>query len=294
MRISYASDIHLEFGKINLKNKDNADLLILAGDVCVAQDFVDKKDRTRSACYAKFFKQISKEFPETIYIKGNHEHYHGDFQTTHSIIKNHLSKFPNIYFLEKESFEYKNVLFLATTLWTDMDHHNPDVEAAIKYDMNDFRVVTNGEMTDEEFQSSQVWNPYSYSPKSDRMKKFTPYDAAEEHKLCLNFIDTAYELGTIFYPTIKDVVVVTHHAPTFTSVHPKYQMHKEDKIMTFGYASNLENFILTHPNIKYWFHGHVHTPFHYMIGQCQVLCNPRGYINREQIANDFKLRTIEI
>jgi len=32
MRVSICSDIHLEFGDINLQNTDNADVLILGGD----------------------------------------------------------------------------------------------------------------------------------------------------------------------------------------------------------------------------------------------------------------------
>jgi predicted phosphodiesterase len=36
MKIALASDIHLEFGPITLNNDENADVLVLAGDICVA------------------------------------------------------------------------------------------------------------------------------------------------------------------------------------------------------------------------------------------------------------------
>lgn len=44
-----------------------------------------------------------------------------------------------------------------------------------------------------------------------------------------------------------------------------------------SYASNLENFIMKYPNIKLWCHGHIHSNSDYMIGNCRVICNPRGY-----------------
>ena len=39
MKIAIASDVHLEFGDLILKNEENADVLILSGDICVAADF---------------------------------------------------------------------------------------------------------------------------------------------------------------------------------------------------------------------------------------------------------------
>ena len=38
MKFALASDIHLEFGDIELNNTEGADVLILSGDICVAKD----------------------------------------------------------------------------------------------------------------------------------------------------------------------------------------------------------------------------------------------------------------
>jgi 3',5'-cyclic AMP phosphodiesterase CpdA len=71
MKLAIVSDIHLEFGDIILKNDQSADVLILGGDICVAKHLTPEvKD---------FFQRVSFEFPETIYIMGNHEHYNGDY-----------------------------------------------------------------------------------------------------------------------------------------------------------------------------------------------------------------------
>jgi hypothetical protein len=68
------------------------------------------------------------------------------------------------------------------------------------------------------------------------------------------------------------------------SVHEDYK-HETD--MNGGYASDLSEFILDHENIKFWTHGHMHDPSDYEIGQCRVICNPRGYRGYETQANIF-------
>jgi hypothetical protein len=46
-----------------------------------------------------------------------------------------------------------------------------------------------------------------------------------------------------------------------------------------SFASHLDDLILDHPQIKYFSHGHTHSSFNYLIGDCRVICNPRGYYN---------------
>ena len=38
MKIAICSDLHLEFGDLDLYNEENADVLILGGDIFVAED----------------------------------------------------------------------------------------------------------------------------------------------------------------------------------------------------------------------------------------------------------------
>ena len=96
MKIAIASDIHLEFGDINLQNTENADVLILSGDICVAAD-IGRPDPhgilegARSNRITDFFKRCSFQFPHVVYVMGNHEHCNGDFAVSHSKIKSMLS-----------------------------------------------------------------------------------------------------------------------------------------------------------------------------------------------------------
>ena len=52
--------------------------------------------------------------------------------------------------------------------------------------------------------------------------------------------------------------------------------------MNGAYSSDLSEFILDHPQIQAWVHGHTHYNFDYMIGSTRILCNPRGYVGYER------------
>jgi hypothetical protein len=96
--------------------------------------------------------------------------------------------------------------------------------------------------------------------------------------------------------TIKDMnnekfVIVGHHAPSKLSTKPQYE---KDVILNGAYSSDLSEFMLDHPQIKLWTHGHTHHEFEYVIGETKVICNPRGYIGYEANATNFKLKYWEV
>jgi hypothetical protein len=80
------------------------------------------------------------------------------------------------------------------------------------------------------------------------------------------------------------VVVCTHHSPSKASTHPRYA---DDTIMNGAYSSDISEFILDNPEIKAWTHGHTHDTFDYMIGECRIICNPRGYAGYENRSEHF-------
>ena len=74
---------------------------------------------------------------------------------------------------------------------------------------------------------------------------------------------------------IEGGVVITHHAPSSKSIHPKYWNNDN-----YAYFSDLEEFILRRKPAL-WVHGHTHHTFDYMIGGTRVVCNPVGYRGHE-------------
>jgi predicted phosphodiesterase len=291
MKIAIVSDIHLEFGTLVLDNPGDVDVLILSGDICVAKDLMEHDPHGivsfgKSERYHKFFQDVTQKFPHVLYVAGNHEHYHGDFKDTLPDLKKYLGYLSNLHILDKETFELDDVVFVGSTIWTDMNKRDPLTLHQISRMMNDFRIVDN---------SNRVVNFKTYDDPENpdkpvfrtRVAKSSPEDAVEEHEKCLDYIRHVYDNLAPW----KTVVVVGHHTPSHTSCHPRY---KGDREMNGGYHSDLSEFILDRPAIKLWTHGHTHEIFDYTIGECRVVCNPRGYIGHEEIADNFKLKVVEL
>ena len=290
MKIAIASDVHLEFGQLELANTKNAEVLILSGDICTAVDLRVTDSILSSAKtdrYLEFFTACSRNFPHVVYVMGNHEHYHGDYATSAGYLRDAMKQCgDNIHFLDKEVWEHEDHVFIGGTLWTDMNKEDPLTLHAISRMMNDFRCVENSNRVVNYKSFDDVENPDKPTFRT-RAARFCPEDAVEDHKKMLGYIKHIY---TDMAPW-KQMVVVGHHTPSHSSCHPRY---KKDDLMNGGYHSDLSEFILDRPGIKLWTHGHTHELFDYMIGTTRVVCNPRGYIGYEQLADDFKLKVVEL
>ena len=66
-------------------------------------------------------------------------------------------------------------------------------------------------------------------------------------------------------------------------------MHSGDA--NYGYFSELEEFILDRPQIKYWIYGHTHKQGTNDIGTTKLVSNARGYAGYEQVARTFNADT---
>ncbi len=288
MKISLASDVHLEFGDLDIVNTDNAEVLILSGDICVAAD-LDMRDRRqtemgfarhRSERFHEFFERCAANFPHVIYVMGNHEYYHSDFATALGEMRRKLAHLPNLYILERELKVIGDVTFIGGTLWTDMNNHDQLTLYHMRTRMNDFRVIQNSAVP-VHFRTQE-------GEFKTRMAKFSPEDSVTEHVKMKEYIQvvTAF-LGQ----NPNKYVVVGHHAPSRKSTH---EMYAHDTIMNGAYSSDLDEFIQDRPQIKLWTHGHTHHEFDYMIGETRVVCNPRGYHGHEQRAEEWQLKTVEV
>jgi len=267
MRVSVISDLHLEFSDLTLPG---GDVLILSGDVMEANNLkkanynpeyvtlpTERADRRADRFY-RFMEEECSKYREVIYVMGNHEHYHFNYQKTYGHIKANLPD--NVHLLENETRDIDGITFVGCTLWTDCNRGDDMTMWHLKQSMNDYRAVT---------MLNEAKNVYH---------KLTPERTADDHFKSKQYIDAVTQDST------RQYVVVTHHAPSRTSTHERY-IH--DTLMNGGYSSNLEEFILDRPQIKFWTHGHTHHRFDYLVGSTRIVCNPRGYFGYEDTADNF-------
>lgn len=267
MKIKLVSDLHLEFADINIKNDEGCDVLILSGDIMIAEDLHKHHEtsyshlelrqlvhgQARAHLFRDFMKRCSFQFPHVVYIAGNHEFYHGRWVESIQHLRDECAKFPNVYFLEKDAKEIDDVTFVGGTLWTDCNKGDPVTLHSLSSMINDFRLIRD--------------DTKGYS-------KLKPATTVYRHRDTIRFIEE-----TVDSDPSKKYVVVGHHSPSFLSCHEQY---KNDSIMNGGYHSDLGNFIADRPQIKLWTHGHTHHCFDYVIGGTRVVCNPRGYDGYEK------------
>jgi Icc-related predicted phosphoesterase len=259
MKITLASDLHLEFGYQELPG---GELLILSGDIAEAKTadkhfhstkIHSKNPVTMYAC-SEFFQHECAKYDQVFYVLGNHEHYRNTFQQTRSMLEAICPK--NVTILENQCVEYQGIRFLGASLWTDLNENCPITKQVLRQSMNDYRYIT--------------WHDQTL----DVHYKMSPAITGKMHEETIAYFKSELESNPD-----KPHVVITHHAPTFKSIHPEF---RHEYYTNGGYMSNLDDFILDHTNILVWTHGHVHNHNDYMVGTTRVIANPRGYHGYEK------------
>lgn len=276
MRVNVMSDLHLEFADLELPG---GDVLILSGDICEAKNVKRERYREnhilnqvlteqvfngkREDRYIRFFLEECPKYRQVIYVMGNHEHYGYQYHKTYPHLKEQLPD--NVHLLENECIEIDGVTFLGATLWTDMNRGDELTLFHMKSMMNDYRQVT---------MFNETKNVYH---------RLQPEKTMTDHHKTVGYFRSVMANRRAEGKT-GPVVICTHHAPSKMSTKPRYL---NDTIMNGAYSSDLSEFMLDYPEIKVWTHGHTHDQFDYMIGECRVICNPRGYKGYEEAADHF-------
>lgn len=284
MKIAIASDLHLEFADLYIPNLEQADVLVLAGDILIASDLHDHTEppvpytenevkklgrrQKRAHFFRNFLKNVSSQFKHVVYVAGNHEFYHGRWVGSVNTLRAECSKFNNVYFLEQNIKVIDNVTFVGCTLWTDLNKCDFFTMHSVADLSSDYKFIKNDE--------------HNFS-------KLRPANTVSRHIRSVEYIKLITDDRKD-----SDIVVVTHMAPSEKSVHADYLNRS---LLNGAYFSDLSNLILDRPQIKYWIHGHMHHINDYMIGDCRVMSNPRGYVGfeRKQDSEEpFKLITFNI
>jgi len=241
MKIALLSDIHLESRSYNIHQEMLAcDVIVLAGDIAPG---------SRGLLWAMDILPFTKA--EIIYVPGNHEFYHHDITQVRHQLKAmcdaYQSPEPNrVHLLDDSEVVIKGVRFLGSTLWTNMmlfglENQQECIREAGLY-LNDFRLIYN------------------------QGRRFSVQDSIDLHNQSVAFLEHKLKVDTYAGTT----VVVTHHAPSFGSVVPRYA---KDPISAC-FASNLDDLL---GYSKFWLHGHMHDSLDYEVNGTRIICNPRGY-----------------
>ena len=271
MKIALCSDLHLEFAPLEIKNTENADVLILAGDIMIAADLEDfaaghvnlgwgnllPARAEKAKMYRDFLAMCSSEFKHVLFVAGNHEFYNGKWLQTLATLRAECAVFNNVHFMENDIVVIDDVTFVGGTLWTDMNGGDPLTKQIVSSSMNDYRIIR---------------------VESRDYGRLRADDTLNRHIVTKQFIKQSVDAN----PDGK-FFVVGHMAPSKLSTHPRYA---KEVHMNGGYSSDLSDFILDRPQIKNWVHGHTHHPFDYTIGECRITANPRGYVGYERASQE--------
>ena len=182
---------------------------------------------------------------------GNHEFYGYHFKRAVGDIRPLLrddKRFKNLQILERSTATFGDTVVIGATLYTDFNNGDELTLGRVNYGMNDFHTV---------------WEDVSHKAM------FTTKAAYKYH------VQTkAYIINQLRKHRDKKCIVVSHHAPSYYSIDPRYV---NEKTMNHGYASNLDDIMTSEYAPLFWCHGHVHCVKNYGVGDTRVLCNPRGY-----------------
>ncbi|HEX7328678.1 MAG TPA: metallophosphoesterase [Casimicrobiaceae bacterium] len=235
MRIQIVSDLHLSLWPFELP-ATGADVVVVAGDVA----------RPREA-----IAWLTAIPGPVLYVAGNHEFYGGSIDGTRAELAR-LAAGTNVRFLDDGEVEIAGVRFLGNTLWTDFrlfGSDGPKRERAITETMRFVRDFTR----------------IRAAESGDRL--FTPDDSTALFDAHARWLRE--RLGDA---RAGPTVVITHHAPSPSSIHPRFA----DSLVNVAFASDLTD-LLDGARVRLWIHGHMHDSFDYVENGTRVVCNPRGY-----------------
>ena len=241
MRLHVLSDLHL--GVRDMPPPEvAADVTILAGDI--------RRPASAAMAWAATLGR------PVLYVPGNHEFYGGSIPEVRRTLA-HSAREHGIQLLDQDTRVIGGVRFAGATLWTDfalfgVERKDLAMAASAKL-MRDFKVIHNAD--------GNVFTP------ADSCALF-----AEQH---------AWLASVLKIPFDGPTVVITHHAPTPRSVHPRFAQ----SLVSAAFASDCTALM---GQAVLWIHGHTHDSFDYTVDGTRVLCNPRGYCPQGVVENpDF-------
>jgi len=235
MKITLVSDVHLEYNTHVDLEFPEADVLICAGDIGDPHMY----------SYKAFLKKMTLLFDTVIVISGNHEYYEASQAQALNCCKSIRCKEQQIrrvckdvgaIFLQKDFVDIGDVRILGCTLWADPFASKGERYWQDRYDAKHISSLKSAKDYARLHRNHKKW--------LEKMLKSAPSD--------------------------KQIVVVTHHLPSYELIETKFK----DSPKNGYYASHCDNLI---PYAKLWLAGHTHRFIDESLYGVRCCCNPVGY-----------------
>ena len=236
MKLHILPDLHLSVGGMDHPRTD-ADVVVLAGDIA------------RPAAAAAWALGFDRP---VLYVIGNHEFYGGSLPEVRAEFRR-LFEGSHVHLLDNDVLELGGVRFIGSTLWTDFrangdgPHAAEAMRKAAEF-MYDFKRVRRDATAD-----APILTP------EDTVRLFNAH--------------THWLAEQLAQPHGGPTVVITHHAPSLGSIHPRFA----GSPFNAAFVSAAEH-LLDGERAALWIHGHTHDSYDYRVNGTRVLCNPRGYV----------------
>jgi hypothetical protein len=288
-RILLHSDLHLDSGPFTLPTpEDGPAVAVFAGDVLPGAESVAAVARITPL--------------PAVMVGGNHEFYGGDYFEVLAQLR--AAQVPNVAFLENRAVVLEGVRFLGATLWTDYGGGDRALMDYGLWHMNDHRCI----------KAARWWSAANKARflatfgqhALERFEgNFNPLLARELHTRSVAWLRSA-----LHKPFAGPTFIVTHHAPTFTSLlksgrvsehalrKSSWQRRMNDDLnltVVGSYASDVLTRLereLAGADVRGWGHGHLHAALAFGEHGVPVLCNPRGRVHpplTEKSAQTYRL-----
>jgi predicted phosphodiesterase len=251
VKLLLLSDLHLELTDPALPQALDFDVALLAGDI------VSPGRRLRdwvAACPAL------RRARAVVAVCGNHEYFDAVLQHEARAMRSAaaLRQGPALHLLDCTQARIGGVRFLGCTLWTDF---------ALRID------TPQGPRSDAARGIAVAWQAMAdyraigwLDERTGIARRLTPQDTHRLHRQ-----QRAWLMQRLAEPCDGPTVVLTHHGPHRQSLAPRFAA---DWVST-AYLSELPKSFFRVPAL--WLHGHTHTSHDYRVGDCRIVCNPRGY-----------------
>ena len=193
--------------------------------------------------YKEFLIKCSNEYENTFVIPGNHEYWGSNMDKTDDKMNEMIRKFNNVHSLKNAIIETENITFVGCTLWSRI------LKEPVHRKGDEHNIKINN-------------------------KNVNWHDLNRVHSYDLHWLTNMLQNHTI-----RPIVVVTHHIPTYKLLHPKYNVDQYKDNLD-RYYTDLEHLIK--PPIVAWICGHSHCTMNMELNGVHLYLNAIGYPNEKE------------